>query len=127
MPPIRILVVDDSVVIRGLFARWIAALEAKHLADLTFAEVSRSLRALSATYLAQKIEKATAVLRSLEKKGFVGVEDVAAERDPLRAGASRLRVEFTFSITTNGTAILTPAPKISLSSTMPPGSHSVRS
>ena len=51
-------------------------------------------RALSATYLTQKIEKAAAVLRSLEKKGFVASEDVAAERDPLRASAARLRVEF---------------------------------
>ncbi len=34
------------------------------------------------------------MLRSLEKKGFVEVEDVAAERDPLRAGSARLRVEF---------------------------------
>ena len=51
-------------------------------------------RALSATYLAQKVQKAAAVLRSLEKKGFVESEDVAAERDPLRASAARLRVEF---------------------------------
>jgi len=51
-------------------------------------------RALSATYLAQKIPKSAAVLRSLEKKGFVESEDVAAERDPLRASAARLRVEF---------------------------------
>ena len=51
-------------------------------------------RALSATYLAQKVTKAAAVLRSLEKKGFVESEDVAAERDPLRASAARLRVEF---------------------------------
>ena len=51
-------------------------------------------RALSATYLAQKVPKAATVLRSLEKKGFVESEDVAAERDPLRASAARLRVEF---------------------------------
>jgi primosomal protein N' (replication factor Y) len=51
-------------------------------------------RALSATYLAQKINKAGSVLRSLERKGFVESEDVAAERDPLRASAARLRVEF---------------------------------
>jgi primosomal protein N' (replication factor Y) len=34
-------------------------------------------------------------MRSLEKKGFVEVEDIAAERDPLRASAARLRAEFT--------------------------------
>jgi primosomal protein N' (replication factor Y) len=59
-------------------------------------EVLRLLevRALSATYLTKKVNKAAVVLRSLEKKGFVEVEDVAAERDPLRASAARLRAEF---------------------------------
>jgi primosomal protein N' (replication factor Y) len=59
-------------------------------------EVLRLLdvRALSATYLKQKVQKSSVVLRSLEKKGFVEVEDVAAERDPLRASAARLRAEF---------------------------------
>ena len=52
------------------------------------------VRALSASYLTKKVEKAAVVLRSLEKKGFVEVEDVAAERDPLRASAARLRAEF---------------------------------
>jgi len=51
-------------------------------------------RSLSATYLSQKVARAPAALRSLEKKGFVESEDVAAERDPLRASAARLRVEF---------------------------------
>src|SRR5438128_2939293 len=36
------------------FARWIAALEAKHLAALTFPEVSRALRALSSTYVERR-------------------------------------------------------------------------
>jgi Methyltransferase domain len=36
------------------FAHWIAALEAKHLAELTFREVSRSLRALSSTYVERR-------------------------------------------------------------------------
>ena len=34
--------------------RWIAALEAKHLAELTFPEVSRALRALSSTYVERR-------------------------------------------------------------------------
>jgi len=51
-------------------------------------------RSLSASYLKQKVANAAAVLKSLEKKGFVQSEDVAAERDPLRASAARLRVEF---------------------------------
>ena len=46
------------------------------------------------SYLSRKSQNGAAVLRSLEKKGFVGSEDVAAERDPLRASAERLRVEF---------------------------------
>src|SRR5882672_8691975 len=33
---------------------WLSALEARHLADLTFPEVSRSLRALSATYVERR-------------------------------------------------------------------------
>src|SRR2546428_11060111 len=36
------------------FARWIAALEAKHLAELTFPEVSRALRALSSAYVERR-------------------------------------------------------------------------
>src|SRR5580698_1727772 len=48
-------------------------------------------RSLSASYLAKKAENATAVLRSLEKKGFIEVEEVAAERNPLQASAARLR------------------------------------
>ncbi len=52
------------------------------------------VRALSAFYLTKKVQKAAAVLRSLEKKGFVETEDVAADRDPLRASAARLRAEF---------------------------------
>ena len=51
-------------------------------------------RPLSASYLKQKIQSAAPVLKSLEKQGFVSAEDVAAERDPLRASAARLRIEF---------------------------------
>lgn len=36
------------------FEHWIAALESRHLADLTFREVSRSLRALSSTYVERR-------------------------------------------------------------------------
>ena len=34
--------------------RWLTALEARHFSDLTFQEVSRSLRALSATYVERR-------------------------------------------------------------------------
>ena len=33
---------------------WLAALEQRHLADLTFSEVARALRALSATYVERR-------------------------------------------------------------------------
>jgi SAM-dependent methyltransferase len=36
------------------FDRWLRALEARHLADLTFPEVSRALRALSSTYVERR-------------------------------------------------------------------------
>jgi SAM-dependent methyltransferase len=36
------------------FTAWLQALEARHMADLTFAEVSRALRALSATYVERR-------------------------------------------------------------------------
>jgi hypothetical protein len=36
------------------FNTWIAGLEARHLADLTFSEVSRALRALSSTYVERR-------------------------------------------------------------------------
>ncbi|MEQ1948343.1 MAG: primosomal protein N' [Bryobacteraceae bacterium] len=50
-------------------------------------------RPLSATYLKQKFPGVQAILTSLEKRGFVEAEDVAAERDPLRASSERLRIE----------------------------------
>ena len=36
------------------FDAWLSSLEARHLGDLTFAELSRSLRALSATYVERR-------------------------------------------------------------------------
>jgi hypothetical protein len=39
-------------------ARWMAALEARHLAELTFPEVSRALRALSSTYVQRRAKLA---------------------------------------------------------------------
>ncbi len=36
------------------FDRWVRALEARHLADLTFPEVSRALRALSSAYVERR-------------------------------------------------------------------------
>jgi primosomal protein N' (replication factor Y) len=51
-------------------------------------------RPLSAQYLQKKLPTAQPVIRGLEKKGFVAMEDLEAERDPLRASAARLRVSW---------------------------------
>jgi primosomal protein N' (replication factor Y) len=51
-------------------------------------------RPASAEYLKKKVAGAANVIRSLEKRGFIAVEDLEAERDPLRASAARLRAEF---------------------------------
>src|SRR5580658_708117 len=51
-------------------------------------------RPMSAAYLQKKLPNALSVIRSLEKKGFVAMEDLEAQRDPLRASATRLRAQF---------------------------------
>ncbi|MGI8743208.1 MAG: primosomal protein N' [Bryobacteraceae bacterium] len=48
-------------------------------------------RPVSDAYLKKKIPTAANILRSLQKKGFLEIEDVQADRDPLRAAAQRLR------------------------------------
>ncbi len=59
-------------------------------------EVLRLLetRSLSSAALLRKLPKCTAALRGLHKKGFVEVEDLQADRDPLRASADRLLATF---------------------------------
>lgn len=44
----------NSAVIDPIFQNWIAELEKRHLAELTFPEVSRALRALSSTYVERR-------------------------------------------------------------------------
>jgi len=63
--------------------------------DDPVAQVLRMLekRPLSATYLAKALPLADKVIKSLERKGFIVVEQVQTERDPLRAPSDRLRVE----------------------------------
>jgi primosomal protein N' (replication factor Y) len=51
-------------------------------------------RPLSATYLQKKLPTAARIIRALEKKGFIAIEDVQAQRDPLRASATRLRASW---------------------------------
>jgi SAM-dependent methyltransferase len=54
------------------FDRWIAALEAQHLAELTFPEVSRALRALSSTYVErrQKLAEGAALSGAGKRAAF---------------------------------------------------------
>ena len=52
-------------------------------------------RPLSAAYIAKKIPDAVKYLKALEKKGFVTREDTQESRDPMRASAAHLAVEFT--------------------------------
>ena len=63
--------------------------------DDPVAKVLRMLekRPLSAAYLAKALPLADKAIKSLERKGFIVVEQVQTERDPLRAPAERLRVE----------------------------------
>ena len=51
-------------------------------------------RPVSAAYLQKKVPKAANVIRTLQKRGFVQMEDLQAGRDPLRASAERLRATF---------------------------------
>jgi primosomal protein N' (replication factor Y) len=51
-------------------------------------------RSQSATYLTSKVKNARTTLRGLIKRGWVVAEDKQEERDPLRAAASRLTIEF---------------------------------
>ncbi len=50
-------------------------------------------RPLTASYLAKALPLADKAIKSLERKGFIVVEQVQTERDPLRAPSDRLRVE----------------------------------
>lgn len=49
-------------------------------------------RSLSAAYIKKKLPLADRILKSLEKKGWITVEEVHTDRDPLRAPAAKLRV-----------------------------------
>lgn len=51
-------------------------------------------RALSETTLERRVEGAKKAIRSLEKRGWVAVEENVTQKDPLRSPSSRLQVEF---------------------------------
>ena len=81
---------------RGAMRRGSLLLERGSEDDPTL-QVLRLLEArpLSASYLQKKLPNALRTsIRSLEKKGFVAMEDLEAERDPLRASSARLRASW---------------------------------
>jgi primosomal protein N' (replication factor Y) len=49
-------------------------------------------RSLAAAYIKKKIPLADRILKSLERKGWLGVEEVSHDRDPMRAPAAKLRI-----------------------------------
>ena len=81
-------------------------------------------RALSAAYLQKKVPKAADILRSLQKRGFVQVEDLQAERDPLRASAERLRATF-LAAAPAGLKLNKPERELHAYLEIHPGSHNV--
>ena len=52
-------------------------------------------RSLSASYIKKKIPLADRILKSLERKGWIAVEEVSHDRDPLRAPSAKLRIALT--------------------------------
>lgn len=63
-------------------------------ADDTTNQVIQMLaaRSLSAAHIKKKVPLADRILKSLERRGWVGVEAVQHDRDPLRAPAAKLRI-----------------------------------
>jgi primosomal protein N' (replication factor Y) (superfamily II helicase) len=51
-------------------------------------------RPRSLSYLTSKVQRAKETLKALSKRGWVDLEEKSADRDPLRASAERLDVEF---------------------------------
>jgi len=54
-----------------------------------------SARSLSAAYIKKKIPLADRILKSLERRGWIAVEEVQHDRNPLRAPSSKLRIALT--------------------------------
>ena len=90
-------------------------------------------RSLSAAHLKRKIPLADKVLKSLERKRWIAVEQVQLERDPLRAPSSKLRIDLTGTELT-GTELTGTEPEARLSKaerellaylSLHPGSHNL--
>ncbi len=89
------------------------------------AQILRMLekRPLNAAYLVKTLPLAANVIRSLERKGFIAAEQVQTERDPLRAPAARLRVEF--AAEPGGKKLNKPERELHAFLALHPGSHNL--
>jgi primosomal protein N' (replication factor Y) len=82
-------------------------------------------RPLSAAYLAKALPLADKAIRSLERKGFIVVEQVQTERDPLRAPSERLRVELAAELATE-LKLNKPERELRAFLELHPGSHNLK-
>jgi primosomal protein N' (replication factor Y) len=96
--------------------------------DDPVAQILRMLekRPLSATYLAKAMPLADKAIRSLERKGFIVVEQVQTERDPLRAPAGRLRVELASAGGATDAKLNKPERELRAFLELHPGSHNLK-
>jgi primosomal protein N' (replication factor Y) (superfamily II helicase) len=82
-------------------------------------------RPLSASYLNRKVPEAARMLKSLQKRGLVVMENVVSGRDPLRAASERLRVT---AVSTRPDGIKLPKAERELLSFLElhPGAHNLK-
>ena len=83
-------------------------------------------RPLSAAYLAKALPLADKAIKSLERKGFIVVEQVHTERDPLRAPSDRLRVELAASPPAIELKLNKPERELRAFLELHPGSHNLK-
>lgn len=88
-------------------------------------ELLRSLesRPLSESTILRKFADGPKLIRSLERKGFLELEQSYIERDPLRAPAARLRVQFRGR--TPGVKMTKPERELAAFLELHPGSHNL--
>jgi len=82
-------------------------------------------RPLSATYLKKALPLADKAIKSLERKGFILVEQVQTERDPLRAPSENLRVDLAAAPAAE-TRLNKPERELRAFLELHPGSHNLK-
>src|SRR5579872_7357274 len=83
-------------------------------------------RPLSASYLTKALPLADKAIKSLERKGFIVVEQVQTERDPLRASSDRLRVELAAAPPAAESKLNKPERELRAFLELHPGSHNLK-